>query len=174
MKLNETNESVIEGFVCQSPPHDLAGQSTQDVVVEVSLNGYFDQFSSSGAVTFQYQHLCYGRDTFEHYESYPGAVNDVMDYLMRIHPELKKYDIDGDRRVNETEYQAMRATHDAEPDTVLEQALKKFARETCFDIKAPPAGLKIAADRDAMGVPYDSLNDQTGGVMHSVKRLDNE
>ena len=165
LKLNETDESIIEGFVCHNTPHDLTGgQQTADVPVEVSLNGYFDQFSTGSAVTFQYQSLCYGRDTLAYYDSYPGAIIPVMTYLMRVHPELKKYDVDGNQYINQTEYQALRVAHDAEPDAQLQQALVRYARETCFDVSEPPTGMKIAADRDALGVPLDD-GDQSGGVL---------
>lgn len=166
LKLNETDESIIEGFVCNSPAHELTGgQLTADVPVEVSLNGYFDQFSTGSAVTFQYRALCYGRDTLEYYEAYPGSIMRVMTYLMKIHPELKKYDVDGNMYINQTEYQALRAAHDADQDAQIQQALVQYARETCLDISKPPAGVKVAADRDAMGVPLDDTGlHQTGGV----------
>ena len=83
-------------------------------------------------MTFQYQALCYARDTWAYYDTHPGAALRIMDFLIRLHPPLRKYDVDGNRAVNETEYQAMRDAHDAEPDQFLQLALQQYARETCF------------------------------------------
>ena len=166
VKLNATDEDVVEGFVCHAPPH---GQLTgftghEDVLVEVSLTGYADQYSSGSDVTFQYQALCYARDTWAYYDTHPGAALRIMDFLIRLHPPLRKYDVDGNRAVNQTEYQAMRDAHDAEPDQFLQLALQQYARETCFAPGDLPPGKEMAADRDAMGVPIDS-EDQTRGLL---------
>ena len=82
----------------------------------MSLTGYPDQYSTGSGVAFQYQTVCYGRDTFAYYDTYPGAALRFMDYLIRLHPGLRKYDVDGSRHMNLTEYRAMREAHDAAPN----------------------------------------------------------
>ena len=36
----------------------------------MSLTGYPDQYSTGSGVAFQYQTVCYGRDTFAYYDTY--------------------------------------------------------------------------------------------------------
>ena len=162
-RLNETNEDVVEAFICHTPTHELAdGKDMENILVEVSLTGYADQYSTNSDVAFQYQAVCYGRDTFAYYDTYPGAALVFMDYLIRLHPDLRKYDLDSNRHMNLTEYQAMRDTHDAEPDAELQHALEKYAQETCFPPGTP--GKTMAASHDALGMPLDT-QDQSGGLL---------
>ena len=85
-----------------------------------------------------------------------------MDYLIRLHPDLRKYDLDGNRTMDLTEYRAMRDIHDATPDAELQQALETYAQDTCFDPGTP--GKTMAVTHDAMGVPID-IQDQSGGLL---------
>ena len=161
--VTQSNEDTVDGFICHTPAHELPdGRDTDDILVEVSLTGYPGQYSTNSGTAFQYQTVCYGRDTFAYYDTYPGAALRFMDYLIRLHPDLRKYDLDGNRTMDLTEYRAMRDIHDATPDAELQQALETYAQDTCFDPGTP--GKTMAVTHDAMGVPID-IQDQSGGLL---------
>ena len=161
--IQSTNKDAVDGFICHTTTHELHdGRDTENVLVEVSLTGYPGQYSTNSGTAFQYQAVCYGRDTFAYYDTYPGAALRFMDYLVRLHPDLRKYDLDGNRHMNFTEYQAMRDTHDAKPDAELQHALEEYAQDTCFAPGTP--GKSMAITHDAMGMPID-IQDQSGGLL---------